>query len=871
MKSLSKILAFLIFFVGLSSSIQAQNLTFNVGTATGDPGDTVTVAITVTDFTNIAGYQGTIRWDSSILVFEDLSSPSPSIGNFFGRPGQGIIPLDAVTFSWVDFSGGTTNLVNGTAVIEITFIIKNNAPSGVSPVSMNGSVTSIGYTQGSVILTPGVNQGSVTVNSQGLVFNLANVSGNQGDTVEVPLTVNDFISIHGYQGTIRWDSSQIRFFNLSSPNPGISNIFGNPGQGLIPLDAATFTWVDFVGTGITRPNGDTIISISFIIKANATPGVVPVTLDSSVTNLAYSDGVSLLPIITNQGSVTVIGCIPTADPGFLFPSSTCINSSNPSAIVTGDLGGTFSVDNGASIDAITGVLDLSTTSANVTYTVSYTVGSTCPVTSSQTIQILAVDDASFILADSVCVNSGNPIPIVTGFPIGSFAVNNGASINAGNGILDLSTTTPGTTYEISYTTSGSCPNTSIDSIYIRPLDDASFTMVDSICVFDFNPVATITGLAGGTFSVDNGATIDPGTGELSLSTTTVGAIYQITYQTNGPCPSSSSRSIRVTGVNDATFTYPSELCPGAPNPLATNIVNPGGSFSVLPNATINPMTGELDLSSITPTTLYSIIYQLNDACQSFSERTIIIQDTQAPDTMSLPELFGECSVNVPVPVAIDNCADSVAGTTTDSLIYTEQGIYTVSWTFDDGNGNSITQNQIVVVEDTVKPEVICQDITLALDSTGFVVISPDTIDNGSNDACGIESLTLSQDTFNTDDIGEREVILTVVDKNGNEASCTATVTVKADPSSNEALASTRVKISPNPASNYVMVEWESSWRGETSMFLIDPMGKAVRSISSNKAEEKFIEKLTLNGLSSGIYILVIEQNGKTFYNKILKQ
>ncbi|MTB53239.1 HYR domain-containing protein, partial [Lewinella sp. W8] len=84
----------------------------------------------------------------------------------------------------------------------------------------------------------------------------------------------------------------------------------------------------------------------------------------------------------------------------------------------------------------------------------------------------------------------------------------------------------------------------------------------------------------------------------------------------------------------------------------------------------------------------------------------------------------------------------------------------------------------VVVVDNVQPEALCQDGLVELDEFGEGGIDAEDIDNGSNDACGIESLELDIDEFGCDDVGEVTVTLTVTDVNGNENTCTATVTVE---------------------------------------------------------------------------------------------
>lgn len=80
--------------------------------------------------------------------------------------------------------------------------------------------------------------------------------------------------------------------------------------------------------------------------------------------------------------------------------------------------------------------------------------------------------------------------------------------------------------------------------------------------------------------------------------------------------------------------------------------------------------------------------------------------------------------------------------------------------------------------DVTPPTVSCKDITVALSPNGTVTITPEMIDNGSGDACGIESLVLSKIHFTCNDIGENTVTLTATDGAGNQSSCTAIVNVQ---------------------------------------------------------------------------------------------
>ena len=91
-----------------------------------------------------------------------------------------------------------------------------------------------------------------------------------------------------------------------------------------------------------------------------------------------------------------------------------------------------------------------------------------------TITPQALDDASFSYsAASYCVDDSDPTPTITGFGGGSFSSTAGLSINGSTGLIDVSVSTPGT-YTVTYTTTGTCPNSSAVSVTINALDDASF-------------------------------------------------------------------------------------------------------------------------------------------------------------------------------------------------------------------------------------------------------------------------------------------------------------------------------------------------------------------------------------------------------------
>jgi hypothetical protein len=102
-------------------------------------------------------------------------------------------------------------------------------------------------------------------------------------------------------------------------------------------------------------------------------------------------------------------------------------------------------------------------------------------------------------------------------------------------------------------------------------------------------------------------------------------------------------------------------------------------------------------------------------------------------------------------------------------------------TVTDVNNNSSTCTAIVEVMDSIAPVVVCQNITVQLDSAGNASITVGDIDNGSTDNCGINAATVSISTFTCANAGANTVTVQMDDLSGNLSSCTATVTVLSIP------------------------------------------------------------------------------------------
>src|SRR5690606_12130431 len=104
---------------------------------------------------------------------------------------------------------------------------------------------------------------------------------------------------------------------------------------------------------------------------------------------------------------------------------------------------------------------------------------------------------------------------------------------------------------------------------------------------------------------------------------------------------------------------------------------------------------------------YVITWNFNDDNGNITTatQTVVVDDITPPVESTLAPVTGECSATVSTPTTTDNCSGTILGTTTDPLVYETQGTYTITWSFNDGNGNITTAVQTVVVDDITPPVV----------------------------------------------------------------------------------------------------------------------------------------------------------------------
>ncbi len=219
---------------------------------------------------------------------------------------------------------------------------------------------------------------------------------------------------------------------------------------------------------------------------------------------------------------------------------------------------------------------------------------------------------------------------------------------------------------------------------------------------------------------------------------------------------------------------------GTASLLATQIDNGSSDNCEIEDLSIDKE--DYDCEDIGDNIVTLLVKGLND--ESSCQATVTVLDPSVPVASCQNVAIqlddnGAASISTSdINTSSDPCGIAEPSLDQSNFTCDQVGDNTVTLTLTDNDNNTSTCQATVTVNDGVAPEALCQDVTVQLDATGNGSTSAETADNGSNDACGIKDLSLSQTEFDCSQIGSNTVILTVMDNNDNTSSCLATVNVE---------------------------------------------------------------------------------------------
>jgi len=321
--------------------------------------------------------------------------------------------------------------------------------------------------------------------------------------------------------------------------------------GLPELDGSQFTAV----AGSLTP-----ASASFVNTTCGNGG--DIVIDGLTSGQSYSFDVE----DENGCPITISGTMTGGGGATLtYPQSAyCINAANPSPTVTGSAGGTFSSTAGLSINAASGVINLSASTAG-NYTVTYVgVGGACPPSATFNITINALPNVVAGSDQSIC--AGQQVTL-TGAGANSYSWSGGVT----NGVPF----TPGATatYTVTGTSAAGCQNTDDVIVNVDPAANPVFAAnVTSGC----SPLTvTFTNQSGGVdcdWNFGDGTT-GTGCGSVTHTYTAIGC-YDVTLTTE-----SALGCVGTVTLNNYICVTPDPVASFIPIPVEMTTDNPTSTMT----------------------------------------------------------------------------------------------------------------------------------------------------------------------------------------------------------------------------------------------------------------------------------------------------
>lgn len=384
-------------------------------------------------------------------------------------------------------------------------------------------------------------------------------------------------------------------------------------------------------------------------------------------------------------------------------------------------------------------------------------------------------------------NSGNAV--ISGSMLDNGSTDNCNSLTYTANPDTFSCTDVSAPIAVTFTVTDASGNSSSDTVMVTVEDvEAPVANCQDITIqLDASGNASITPA-----DVDGGSTVSCGNASLSIDRNTfscadIGANNVVLTVTNASGLTSNCTAV----VTVTDVVAPTVVCTditiqldntGSASITVDDLDNGSSDVCGIANRSLDVST--FNCSNIGPNNVTLTVTDSNGNSASCTA-VVTVQDLIAPiavcQNITLPlNASGMASITA---MQVDGGSSDFCGIVSRSVDVSafdcsNLGANTVVLTVMDGSGNTDSCTAVVTVEDVTPPNVICQNITVQLDASGTVTINPADLDDGSTDACGIATYSISNNFFNCNSIGANSVILTVTDTSGNSSTCNAIVTVE---------------------------------------------------------------------------------------------
>lgn len=349
-----------------------------------------------------------------------------------------------------------------------------------------------------------------------------------------------------------------------------------------------------------------------------------------------------------------------------------------------------------------------------------------------------------------------------------------------------------TVYSVEATSSEGCTATDEISIEVGN-PDASFTYSNTeFCITETNPLPTITGAAGGTFTIDGNGLINPQSGLIDLQASGIG-IVNITYTIPPPCDATQTVTIEIIDEGIGDTIDGGSFCP---NEGVVTLNANGGVGSWAGSGIVDASSGALD-PSITGPGFFEVTFTSTVGCVTNTVQ-VTVEDELFPAFVFEPE--GGCvpaSIEFSVindPTSYTTAQWSISGgqialTPTAEITFQQPGLFDVTLVLTSDAGCVFSSTEAGAVNITPQPQPSFSATPQPTDIYNTTISFTDQSGNNvaqwqwqfdPSNALGSSNEQNPTFTFPPGQPGAYPVTLSVVDANGCVGEVTRTVLIRDD-------------------------------------------------------------------------------------------
>ncbi|HLP55343.1 MAG TPA: T9SS type A sorting domain-containing protein [Fluviicola sp.] len=566
---------------------------------------------------------------------------------------------------------------------------------------------------------------------------------------------------------------------------------------------------------------------------------------------------------TTQVVINPIPATPTITPG--GPTTFCAGGSVTltSSAASGNQWSTGATANSINVSSST-VITLTTTA----------LGCTSATSAPLMVTVTPLEDATFnYTSNTLCTGGANETPTVNTAGGTFSSTPAGLDIDPATGEIDMATSADGT-YSVTYTTAGTCPNSSSQNITITASPDATFTYsAATFCSADSDPAPAFgAGASGGTFTSVAGLVINPSTGVVDLSASTPGT-YTVTntIAAAGVCPMvDETFDVTINATPSATVSGGGTQCGAGTIPVTITLTGNGPwDFSYSDGANTTPVNGQAGSTytiNATANGTYTVTTVTSSGCSATGTGSATVVFNPNP-VVTIGGLSDVCENGTTVSLVATPAGGVFSGTGVTGSIFDPSigaGTYAIDYDYTDANGcagnatTNITVNAAPSVSISALPDLCIYN--------SAVTLTQGTPAGGTYSGTGV-----SGGSFDPSVAGEGTHVITYTytTVDGCTGNALENLVVDSCLAVNE-LSETDLMIVPNPANDVITISYTNTTTGEVELSLTSADGKIV-AYRTIQATASFNETLDVSALSSGVYFVKLNMNTGTVSKKIIVQ